>query len=37
VSFGFLLAPPVRRLKAQLEARNINLHTVAPDGTEAPL
>ena len=37
VSFGFLMAPPVRRLKAQLEARNVDLHTVAPDGTEAPL
>ncbi|MBI5942312.1 MAG: sterol desaturase family protein [Caulobacterales bacterium] len=37
VSFGFLMAPPVRVLKAQLEARNINLHTTAPDGTEAPL
>lgn len=37
VSFGFLMAPPVRRLKAQLEARNIDLHVSAPDGTEAPL
>lgn len=37
VSFGFLMAPPVRRLKAQLEARNIDLHIPAPDGTEAPL
>ena len=37
VSFGFLMAPPVRRLKAQLEARNVDLHTAAPDGTEAPL
>lgn len=37
VSFGFLMAPPVRKLKAQLEARNIDLHTAASDGTEAPL
>ena len=37
VSFGFLMAPPVRTLKAQLEARNIDLRTAAPDGTEAPL
>jgi beta-carotene 3-hydroxylase len=37
VSFGFLMAPPVRKLKAQLEARNIDLHIPAPDGTEAPL
>ena len=37
VSFGFLMAPPVRRLKAQLEARNVDLRTAAPDGTEAPL
>lgn len=37
VSFGFLMAPPVRKLKAQLEARHIDLHTAAPDGTEAPL
>ncbi len=37
VSFGFLMAPPVRTLKAQLEARNVDLRTPAPDGTEAPL
>ena len=37
VSFGFLMAPPVRQLKAQLEARNVDLRTAAPDGTEAPL